>query len=59
MGEQMIIKTMRLPQGRDYEWIDDCSVVILSDRLSRLGRTRALAELRLKWWLHRLVSEEP
>ena len=49
MNEHTLIKTMPLPQGRDWEWFADANIVVLAPHLCEEGRERALTEVQAHW----------
>lgn len=49
MSEDTLIKTMRLPHGRLWEWFADLNVVALCPSLDAAGREWALSEVQAHW----------
>ena len=59
MNEETLIKTMPLPQGRDWEWFADANVIALSPDLCPAKREAALSELQAQWRRSGLRLVEP
>ena len=49
MNEDTLIKTMPLPQGRDWEWFADANIVVLAPHLCPAQREQALTEVQAHW----------
>jgi hypothetical protein len=49
MNEDTLIKTMALPNGRDWEWYGDLNLVVLAPHLCPAQREMALNEVQAHW----------
>lgn len=49
MTEKTVVKTIELPDGRDWLWYADANVVALAPHLDDEGRERALSEVQAFW----------
>jgi hypothetical protein len=49
MTEKTVVRTMELPNGRDWLWFADLNVVGLAPHLDAAGVERAYAEMTA-WW---------
>lgn len=47
--EQTVQMILDLPPGRDWEWLPDCNIVVLSSRLDEAGRQAAISDLQATW----------
>lgn len=52
MQEDTIIKTLDLPEGREWAWFADANILCLSPALCPEGRMRAVREAQ-DWWRRR------
>lgn len=48
-SEETVFRTLDLPPGRDWIWLAEANVVVLSSRLDCAGRLRAVDELQKHW----------
>ena len=60
MNEDTLIKTLPLPNGRDWEWYADANVIVLAPHLCPAERERALCNLQAQWRREgfRLIPDE-
>jgi hypothetical protein len=49
VNEETLVKTMELPDGRDWEWYGDLNVVVLAPHLCPARREVALNEVQAHW----------
>lgn len=49
MNDRTIVRTVRLPAGKDFHWFNDLNLLALSDRLDAAGRRRAVDQLQAQW----------
>lgn len=47
--EKTVQMVLDLPEGRDWEWLPDCNILVLASRLDEAGRQRALSDLQATW----------
>lgn len=47
--EKTVQMVLDLPEGRDWEWLPDCNILVLASRLDEAGRQRAISDLQATW----------
>jgi hypothetical protein len=57
--EETVLLTMPLPRGKEWHWLADCNVLVLSDQLDPAGRDRAISDLQATWRRRYLQSLPP
>jgi hypothetical protein len=57
--EETVLLTMPLPRGKEWHWLADCNVLVLSDQLDAVGRERAISDVQVTWRSSYLQSVPP